>query len=76
MFHIKKDQRQWGNNRTISGSSSRQYLRSIFVKCMFIRNTWSREFRQQVCPMLYNPTAPVGTGKEEVSPKTGDEKRK
>lgn len=39
-----------------------------------MRNTWSREFRQQLCPTLYSPIASVGRKKEEV--RTGDRYKK
>lgn len=74
--HRKKEWRQQSNNESILGSSNQWYLRSIFVKCIFMKNTWSREFRQQLCPTLYSPIASVGTEKEEVSPGNRYKKRK
>lgn len=56
----KMEWRQQGN----SGNSSR-YLRSILVKWIFMKNTWSREFRQQVSPRLYSPTASAGEKKRK-----------
>lgn len=59
--HIFK--KRSGDNGNIWGSSRRWYLLSILVKRMFMRNTWSREFRQQLWPRLYSPTAAAGEKK-------------